>query len=219
MGGQSRLPWGRMLRALEMKYERGTWRVPVLRGRGADPFLVLVSTIISQRTRDQITERATLRLLARYPTPRDVARAPLQLIRGLIQEAGLSAVKASAIKLSSQIIVDEFGGTVPTRAEDLLRLPGVGPKTAHAVRVFAYRKPGLPIDTHILRITRRLGVVRGESIADAQRELAQSVPRKYWGLLNPVLVQHGQNTCRASSPKCETCPIARWCPRVGVDHG
>ncbi len=211
-----RLPWGRLLRTLEVHYGRGKWRVPVLRARGADPFMVLVSTILSQRTRDEVTERATVRLLTEYPTPTAIARAPLGRIRSLIDEVGLADGKARGIRSASQVVVKRFGGMVPLREADLRSLPMVGPKTSHAIRVFAYRLPGLPIDTHILRVSRRLGVVHGKTIGQAQDELSRSVPREYWSLLNPVLVQHGQNICRPSLPRCDVCPISHWCLRKGL---
>ena len=210
------LPWGRILRALESAYSTGHWRVPALRARGADPFLVLVSTIVSQRTRDEVTERATLRLLARLPRPEDVARSRVSLIRSLIRDAGLGRTKAAALKRACQMITEEHGGSVPLLERDLLRLPMVGPKTAHAVRVFAHQRAGIPVDVHILRVVRRLGVARGSTITQVQRELAASVPQRYWKKLNPVLVQHGQNLCRSTHPRCEICPISQFCRRVGV---
>ncbi len=214
-----RLPWGTILRRLPGYYSHGNWRVPVLRRRGADPFLVLVSTILSHRTRDEVTERATLRLLSEYPTPFAAARAQPGRLRSLIREVGLSDAKAWGIQQASRVIVDRFGGKVPLRERDLLDLPMVGPKTAHAIRVFGHRKPGLPVDVHILRVTRRLGAVRGRTISEAQRELAQSVPRRYWMILNPILVQHGQNLCRYRAPRCGECPIADICefPRASED--
>lgn len=207
-----RTPWSRLLRTLENFYRQGDWRVPVLRTRGSDPFLILVSTILSQRTRDEVTKRATIRLLSAYPTPGLISRASHHRIRSLISETGLSDAKASAIKRSAKILVSQFGGKVPSTERELRTLPMVGPKTAHAVLVFGHLKAGLPVDTHILRVTRRLGVVRGSTISEAQRELALAVPRRYWKLLNPILVQHGQNLCRHSRPDCPACPVAPMCP-------
>lgn len=212
------LPWARILRLLALTYKTGNWRVPVLRKRGADPFLVLVSTIISQRTRDEVTERVTLRLLSRLPTPLAVSRSPVSRVKALIREAGLTKTKAFALKRISRSLVDKFGGRVPTLESELLSLPMVGPKTAHAVLVFAHRRPGLPVDTHILRVARRLGAVHAGTIPGAQFELAQSVPERYWKFLNPVLVQHGQNICRATRPRCGVCPIRVMCLRIGVGH-
>lgn len=210
------LPWPTLIRALQAHYGQGTWRVPVLRARGADPFHVLVSTMLSHRTRDEVTERATHRLLSHFPTPQAIANAPLARIEDLIAEVGLTSTKARGIQRASRAILERFGGTVPPSERDLLSLPLVGPKTAHAVRVFGFERDALPIDTHILRVAQRLGAVRSRSIAGAQRELAREVPRRYWKMINPLLVQHGQNICRASSPECAKCPIEPWCPRTGV---
>jgi endonuclease III len=210
------LRWGHLLRSLNKFYEVGDWRTPRLRTRGADPFLILISTLLSHRTRDEVTERATLRLLSSIPTPQLMARATPHRIEGIIREVGLSRSKAIGICGASKAIVERFGGRVPILERDLLTLRMVGPKTAHAVRVFGYRRPGIPVDSHILRVTRRLGVVNGSTIAAAQEELAMKVPRRYWCLLNPILVQHGQNICKSRAPRCVECPISLWCPRVGV---
>jgi endonuclease III len=207
----SRLPWARILRRLESFYSQGEWRVPVLRDRGADPFLVLISTILSHRTRDEVTARATVRLLTIYPTPGELARAPLVKVRRLIDEVGLAESKARGVRAASEQIVSVYRGRVPASEADLMSLPMVGPKTAHAVRVFGHELSGLPVDVHILRVTRRLGAVQGNSLRQAQSELSELVPRKYWKLLNPILVQHGQNLCRAHDPMCSKCPIESWC--------
>lgn len=210
------LAWGSILSSLRKYYSKGVWRVPVLRHRGSDPFLVLVSTVLSHRTRDEVTERATLRLLSAFPTPFALARAKPQRVISEIREVGLAKAKALSLRRASKILVSKFDGRVPQQEAELLKLPMVGPKTAHAIRVFGYRKPGLPVDTHILRVTYRLGVTTSGSIAKAQQELARSVPRRYWALLNPIIVQHGQNLCRATRPLCHDCPISKWCPRIGV---
>ena len=172
---------------------------------------MLVSTILSHRTRDEVTQRATLRLLSVYPTARELARAPPARVESLIGEVGLARAKARGVRRASRVIVERFGGKVPLGERDLLDLPMVGPKTAHAVRVFGYEKAGIPVDTHILRVTKRIGVVRGRTISEAQFELSREVPRRYWKLLNPILVQHGQNLCRHHAPRCGECPIADIC--------
>jgi endonuclease-3 len=208
--------WGSLLRAVSEFYLDGDWRVPVLRDRGADPFLVLVSTVLSHRTRDEVTERVAVRLLSEYPTPLDLSRAPLPHIRQLVREVGLGDSKAKGLRSAALTIVREFGGSLPVTERDLLRIPMVGPKTAHAIRVFGHQRPGIPVDTHILRVMRRLGGIRSTTIRGAQSEISRTIPRRYWGLLNPVLVQHGQNICRARHPLCRGCPISARCPKIGV---
>lgn len=212
----TRIPWGRLLGRLMSHYEMGDWRTPVLRKRGEDPFLVMVSTMLSQRTRDEVTQRATLRLLSHYPTPTTMARAPVNDIETLVREVGLSHLKARGLRDAARFLVSRHKGVVPRDLEELLEIPRVGPKTAHAILVFGHSKPALPIDTHILRVCRRLGATRGRNIPDAQKELVETVPSRYWGLLNPILVQHGMNTCRHRDPFCGACPIARWCKRIGL---
>lgn len=216
---EAAFPWSRVLKELESYYSTGVWRTPVLRERGADPFLVLVSTVLSHRTRDEVTEHATVRVLAEYPTPEALSRASVKSIEVLIHKVGLSKSKARGLREAARVVVSRHGGIVPASEAELLQIPMIGPKTAHAIRVFGYRKPGLPVDTHILRVTRRLGVVQGRTISEAQRELSRVIPRKYWGLVNPILVQHGQNLCRATRPQCGDCPISRWCQRIGVSEG
>jgi endonuclease-3 len=204
------------LRAVSEFYLDGDWRVPVLRDRGADPFLVLVSTVLSHRTRDEVTERVAVRLLSEYPTPLDLSRASLPHIQQLVREVGLGDSKARGLRSAALTIVREFGGSLPVTERDLLRIPMVGPKTAHAIRVFGHQRPGIPVDTHILRVMRRLGGIRSTTIRGAQSEISRTIPRRYWGLLNPVLVQHGQNICRARHPLCRGCPISARCPKIGV---
>lgn len=204
------------MRTLDEHYRTGRWRVPVLRALGADPFLVLVSTILSQRTRDEVTERSAISLLRAYPDANALARAPIPRLQALIRGVGLWRTKAKGLHDAARYIVEHFDGKVPESERELSEIPLVGPKTAHAIRVFAFRLSGIPVDTHILRVTRRLGAVKGNTILEAQRELARTVPKRYWHLLNPVLVQHGMNICAAHAPRCGVCPIARWCLRVGV---
>lgn len=208
--------WQRALSSLVRFYSTGRWRVPVLRERGADPFLVLVSTLLSHRTRDEVTKRATIHLLAKFPTSAALSKASPHEVRALIREVGLSRAKAQGLCAAARTLVSEFGGRVPESEADLLRIPRVGPKTAHAVRVFGYQRPGIPVDAHILRVARRMGTVSGRTIPRAQAELSTNVPERLWGLLNPVVVQHGMNICRARGPLCPRCPIEELCPKVGV---
>jgi len=210
------IEWGPLLGRLRAFYARGHWRKPVLRTRGEDPFLVLISTMLSHRTRDEVTARATARLIARYPNPSALGSAPLSSICTLIREVGLSGGKARGLRDAARVIVTKHSGQVPATEPELLSLPSVGPKTAHAVMVFAHRLPGLPVDSHILRVCRRLGVVKGSTTEEAQRDLSREVPRRFWKFLNPILVQHGMNVCIPTRPNCGICPIECWCMKVGV---
>lgn len=209
--------WSTVLDALASHSSIVGIRRPVLRERGQDPWRVLVSIVVSQRTRDEVTERVTRELLKVYPTPRAVARAGPVRVARKIREAGIARRKARSLVEAAKFLEREFDGRVPFSESDLLRIPGVGPKAAHAILVFGFEKPALPVDAHILRVTKRLGVVSPEAtIPRAQRDLAHAVPKPYWHLLNPVLVQHGMNVCSPRAPKCDICPITSWCARVGV---
>jgi endonuclease III len=215
-GAQHTVHWGQLLSRLENFYSGGKWRVPVMRERGADPFRVLVSTVLSHRTRDQVTQRAAMRLLNRYPNPTLLARANLRDIRFLIHDVGLSDSKARGLRAAAIEIVHRHRGLVPGTEAELRALPLVGKKTADAVLVFGFGEAAIPVDTHIHRVSNRLGVIRTRSLEETSVQLQSVVPRKYWYRLNPTLVQHGQNLCRFSDPLCDGCPIRESCLRVGV---
>lgn len=177
---------------------------------------MLVSTVLSHRTRDELTLRASLRLLARYSTPKKLAGAPVDMVTGLIRDAGFSRQKAVRLVQVAGELTNKFGGSVPRKSQELLSLTGIGRKTSEAVRVFGFQEDGIPVDSNIHRVVNRLGVVRTASALDTTAALKRTVPRKYWSILNPVLVQHGQNLCSTRNPKCAACPIAAWCDHVGV---
>ncbi|MCI4352478.1 MAG: endonuclease III [Thermoplasmata archaeon] len=203
--------WDLILDRLTAFYHRGDWRVPYLRNHAENPFQVLVGTILSQRTRDANTDKASARLFAQYPGPRELAKAPKSALEKLIHSTGYYRTKARHIRATSQAILDRFGGQVPADRELLLTLPGVGPKTANCVLVFGYGLPAVPVDTHVHRIANRLGLVRTRTPEQTEREIVRRVPVEYWIPLNPVLVQHGQNICRPVGPRCPDCPIRELC--------
>ena len=204
-------PWGRILDRLSAYYGRGDWRVPYLRNHAEDPFQVLIGTILSQRTRDEATDIASARLFARYPTPRALAAAPREQVEQLIRPTGFYRTKSKVVRECARAILNQWDGEVPRTMEELVALPGVGPKTANCVLVFGYGIPAIPVDTHVHRIANRLGVVRTRTPEETERELRKRIDRRFWVPLNPLLVQHSQNVCRPIGPKCEICPIALWC--------
>ncbi len=205
------MDWEVVMDRLSAFYHRGDWRVPYLREHAEDPFQVLVGTILSQRTRDENTDRASAALFAAYPGPRELAAAPTARVERLIRATGYFHTKARHIRATAREILDRFGGRVPTDRDALLTLPGVGPKTANCVLVFGYGIPAVPVDTHVHRIANRLGIVRTRSPEETEAALVRCVPREYWIPLNPVLVQHGQNLCRPRGPWCDRCPIREYC--------
>ncbi|MCI4321992.1 MAG: endonuclease III [Thermoplasmata archaeon] len=205
------LDWESLLDRLGAFYHAGDWRVPYLRDHAEDPFQVLIGTILSQRTRDENTDRASARLFAKYPTPKSLTKATQKQIESLIHETGFYHTKARAIRATSREILTRFGGVVPRTLPELTSLPGVGPKTANCVLVFGYGLPGMPVDTHVHRIANRLGVVRTKTPEETEAALRESVPERYWIPVNPLLVQHGQNLCGPYRPKCPECPISELC--------
>ncbi|MEN6328772.1 MAG: endonuclease III [Methanobacteriaceae archaeon] len=189
-----------------------------------DPYRVLIRTILSQRTRDENTDRASAQLFAEYPTMEDVASAIPEKLEPLIRPAGFYHVKARRIIEVSQILRDQFGGVVPENMKELLLLPGVGRKTANCVLVYAFEKPAIPVDVHVHRISNRLGLVDTKDPEETEVELEKVVPREYWIELNDLMVQFGQTICRPVNPLHEICPLAEICLYyqeflLGADEG
>jgi len=203
--------WERLLDRLSEFYHTGDWRVPYLRDHAENPFQVLIGTILSQRTRDANTDRASAALFARYPDAQSLAKAEPREIEPLIRATGFYRTKARLIRSSAREILDRFHGEVPRELDALTSLPGVGPKTANCVLVFGYGLPGMPVDTHVHRISNRLGVVRTRTPEETEAALRRTVPQVYWIPVNPLLVQHGQNLCRPLRPLCPSCPVIEQC--------
>lgn len=200
-----------LLDRLSTLYRTGDWRRPYLRDHAEDPFQVLIGTILSQRTRDANTDRASARLFARFPDAPSLAAADVRELERLVHGTGYFRTKARAIRACAREILDRFGGRVPKTLEELLTLPSVGPKTANCVLVFGYGVPAVPVDTHVHRISNRLGIVRTKTPEETETALRASVPEQYWIPLNPILVQHGQNLCRPRGPLCPGCPVRDQC--------
>ncbi len=199
----------RIVNALKKEYG---WK----RQRSSDPFRVLITTVLSQRTKDANTDKAAKALFSKYKMPRQLANARLRDIEGLIRPSGFYKVKARRIRQISGIILDKYKGKTPRKMDELLSLPGVGRKTANCVLVFAYRQPAIPVDTHVHRISNRLGWVRTKTPEKTEDQLVKKIPKRYWIDLNELLVTHGQNICLPRKPRCPVCPIKKWCKRVGV---
>jgi endonuclease-3 len=184
--------------------------------KNPDPFRVLVSTMISLRTRDEVTSAASERLLKAAPAPRTLAAlAPARIAR-LIYPAGFYKTKAVHLRSAAEIILREHGGKVPDSMEDLLRLPGVGRKTANLVRNLGFGLSGICVDTHVHRVSNRLGWVSTPTPEKTETALMDRLPRRYWITINELLVRFGQRVCVPISPRCSACPLAAACPRVGV---
>ncbi|MBX7076857.1 MAG: endonuclease III [Methanobacteriaceae archaeon] len=178
---------------------------------GHDPYKVLIRTILSQRTRDENTDQATENLFNKYSDIYAIADAPVEDVEKLVKPAGFYRVKASRIKEVSHIIIDEYGGVVPDNMEELLKLPGVGRKTANCVLVFAFREPAIPVDTHVHRISNRWGLVNTKKPEETEMELMKIAPKELWIDLNDIMVQFGQTICKPTSPQCGKCPLTGLC--------
>jgi endonuclease-3 len=184
---------------------------------GRSPFRSLVATVLSHRTRDENTESASEKLLAKYPTPRELARAGISNIRRLIREVGFWRVKAQRVREIARILMRDFGGKVPDDYEGLLSLPGVGRKTAGCVLVFGFGRQALPVDTHVHRISNRLGLVKTDTPEETESALLKILPPDRLAPVNGVLVEHGKAVCRPISPLCSRCTVYDLCRRVGVE--
>ncbi|MDR2873385.1 MAG: endonuclease III [Methanobrevibacter sp.] len=176
-----------------------------------NPYRVLIRTILSQRTRDENTDKATAMLFSRYKNIEEIADAPIEEIEKLVKSAGFYRVKANRIKEVSNLLIDQYGKIVPDNLNELLELPGVGRKTANCVLVFAFQKPAIPVDTHVHRISNLWGIVNTKTPEETEEKLSKIVPKELWIDLNDLMVQFGQNICKPNNMQCETCPIANSC--------
>jgi endonuclease-3 len=196
------------------------WKVPavgVVAQQAADrPFETLVSTILSLRTKDAVTEQASRRLLARAPTPEAMASLPARQIEKLIYPVGFYRTKARNLIESSRMLLREYEGKVPRDMDELLKLPGVGRKTANLVITVGYDEYGICVDTHVHRISNRWGYVKTKTPEDTEFALRRKLPKKHWKSYNDLLVTFGQNLCVPISPWCSRCPVGRYCSRIAV---
>jgi endonuclease-3 len=181
------------------------------------PFQVLIGTVLSQRTRDEKTDEAARALFSRYPSPETLASAPEEDIASLIRPANYYNTKASRIKQISKIILEEYSGHAPDTISELMRLPGVGRKTAACVMVYGFRKKALPVDTHVHRISNRIGLIETRTVEESEKELWKLVPEDYIMHYNELMVKHGQNVCKPIGPRCQECPINELCD-YGLDR-
>ncbi len=179
--------------------------------KSRDPFQVLIATVISQRTKDEVTYEVAARLFKRYPDAASLKDAPVTEIAELIYPAGFYREKARKIKEIARIIHEKYGGRVPDTLEELLRLPGVGRKTANIVLSRCYERDAIAVDTHVHRISNRLGWVNTKTPEETEKELMKILPRRYWRDINELLVMFGRTICRPVAPKCQICPIKDYC--------
>jgi len=183
-----------------------------------DPFKILISCILSLRTQDKTTAEASQRLFRLAQTPGEMSRLATEKIQKAIYPVGFYRVKAQRIRDLSKEIEGKYDGKVPDTIEELLRLKGVGRKTANLVVTLGYDQPGICVDTHVHRITNRWGLIRTQNPAQTEFALREVLPLRYWKKLNGYLVAFGQGVCKPISPLCSRCKISAFCARAGVGH-
>lgn len=180
-----------------------------------DPFRVLIGTVLSQRTRDEVTAETEQALFREYPDAASLSAADRRHIERLIRRVGFYRTKAKAVKDISRDILDRFGGKVPHDMESLLSLPMVGRKTANCVLVYGFGMNAIPVDTHVHRISNRLGWVKTKKPEETERALVGMLPKETWLAVNELMVTHGKNICRPIGPLCQRCPVAELCAYWG----
>jgi endonuclease-3 len=181
-----------------------------------DPFRILVSTVISLRTKDEVTEAASGRLFDLADTPEGISSLRLDTIRKVIYPAGFYKTKAKTIRDIARRLVAEYGSIVPDSVDELLTFKGVGRKTATLVVSLGYGRPAICVDTHVHRISNRLGLVETSNPTETEFALMDVIAKRFWIGYNELLVTFGQNVCKPVSPHCSTCPVKRSCPGIGV---
>ncbi len=214
-----RIPWQKIVDAIAARLAEGPGTLPSVSAvarMNSDPFRVLVATMISLRTKDEVTRRSADALLEAAPTPAALAALPEARIARLIYPAGFYRTKAKNLRAASRRILSEHGGAVPPERDALLALPGVGRKTANLVLNLGFGIDAICVDTHVHRISNRMGWVVTRTPAETEQALMRVLPRRYWIPINELLVRYGQTVCTPLSPWCSRCPVERWCARAGV---
>ena len=181
------------------------------RVQAARPFRILIATILSARTKDENTTKAADKLFKAYGTPQKLAKAKVKDVEKMIKSVGFYHVKSRRIINAANIILSKYHGKVPANIEQLTDIPGVGRKTANCVLVYAFEEPAIPVDTHVHRISNRLGLVNTKTPEETEMELREKVPKKYWLPINNTFVMYGQNICKPISPMCDVCKIRKTC--------
>lgn len=203
-----------------VKREIRQWDEPVVgvvaRESNRDPFRILVSCLLSLRTKDKTTREASTRLFALAHQPATMLTLPLRKIERAIYPVGFYRTKAKSIHAICRRLLDTYGGEVPDSIEELVTLSGVGRKTANLVVTVGYGKPGICVDIHVHRISNRWGYVRTRTPEETEQALRRKLPASYWMTFNDLLVPYGQNLCQPVSPFCSKCKLRDCCDRVGV---
>ena len=196
-------------------YDKKPYRFTALKQLQAeesgDPFKILIGTILSSRSRDENTTKVVKKLFKRFRNAKELAEGNMEEVKQIIHSIGFYNVKAKRVIEVSQLIVKKFNGKVPNCIEKLLELPGVGRKTANCVLVYGFNKPAIPVDTHVHRISNRMGLVNTKTPEKTEAELSNIIDRKHWIKLNNTFVMYGQNICLPVTPNCKLCELKKMC--------
>jgi len=184
--------------------------------RKPDAFKILISCLLSLRTQDKNTKIASEKLFTVADTPKKIIELSTKRLEKLIFSSGHYKKKARTLKHVSKVLIKKYNGKVPDKKEELLKIKGIGPKTANIVLAFAFNHDVLPIDTHCHRIPNRLGWIKTKTPEQTEKQLEKILPKKYWNEFNAIFVQFGKTICQPVSPWCSKCPIKRYCKRIGV---
>lgn len=191
--------------------------VDFIKAKTGDPFKILVATILSARTNDTITTKVVKSLFNVITNFCDLEKLSVSEIEKLIYPVGFYKQKAKYLKELPEVIKSKFYNKIPQEIEELVKLPGVGRKTANLVRALAFGKPAICVDVHVHRISNRLGYVKTDNPLQTEMELRKKLPKKYWIRFNSLIVSFGQKLCTPRNPKCNICPIIKYCNKVNVE--
>lgn len=176
-----------------------------------NPFELLIATVLSAQTTDKKVNQVTERLFVKYKTPQNFANLKQEELEKEIREIGLYKNKAKNIIALCKMLIDEYDGQVPKSKEELVKLPGVGRKTANVVVSNAFGVPAIAVDTHVFRVSNRIGLANSEDVTKTEEQLMEVIPKERWSKAHHLLIFHGRRTCIARKPKCEECPVASYC--------
>lgn len=192
------------------------WQDYTLSSQEKDPLRVLLGCILSQRTKDVVTQKVAERLFRIAPSAEAIAKLSEEELSRIIYPVGFYRRKAKTLREVSKILLEKHGGKVPSSLEELLQLPGVGRKTANLVLSVSFEKEAIAVDTHVHRIANRTGMVDTKNPEETEKELRKIIPKKWWKKLNHTLVLFGQNICLPRRPRCGMCPVEKYCEKIGV---
>lgn len=203
------------MQILRKRYPRSTTTLNSMRGNST-PFEILISCLLSLRTRDEVTDEVSRDLFKIAKTPKEILKISDKELKKIIFKTGHFNKKAEILKSVSRELIRKFNGEVPKNYDELISIKGIGPKTANIVLAFAFGELVLPIDVHCHRIPNRLGWIKTKTPKETEKKLEQILPKKFWKDFNSAFVQFGREICLPVSPKCSECPVKKDCKRVGI---